>query len=914
MAGLILYGSTVADSTLTSANDLATSSGGAETTVSNDWGGTGHYGELYSSGGTSLPSSNSVPATPSGHGWIFYVGPGNFALGNWTATFAHAALDATIPIDFTIRFFKYSSGAYTPIGSIAINPGNGFLTRHVFTFPATAMASVAFDTPDYLYIDLWEHDATGIAGGDTGILYLSTSSTAGVIDDLQVVTSDFAAGAGSGIIDPTIFGSATADATITTACDVAPTTGGVETSKVSAYTTGTGNYGEMYSKGNATAPTFVTVPAAPQLNGWVYRPGAGTFIAGNWSATITAATGNNLGTWNFRVFSHIAGTYALVGTLTAAITGTTKVTYTFSAVSFPAVTLGAADWMYFDLWYQDTSGLVSGSATIYESVTAISGVASDMQINTSSFTPASTGPKVQWYGRPLLPYFLHTRPAWYGHPLTGYLATPHTIPGPARSKDLIAVASHGSARSKFLISAGHLILGLSRSTYKAAIASKQAVRARFLAGAVSKAQARARYLEAARSAGSVRAKFLGSIKSAGAMRSKFTESIGSAGRARSRFIEAVASVGRARSRFQSAAVSLGRARSRFLSAISSKAQSRSRFLISIGQKAANRAKYLISIGEKSANRAKYLISVAQRANNRAKFLISIKSGANSRARYLISIAEKGRARARDLISVASRGWNESKFKIQATSAANAIVGLARSRYLTSIKQAGSTHTPFKIAAVMRGRARSIFQSAARSSVQSRARFQSAIKLVGKSRARFIVSLRTSARALTRFLIQGVAAPTVPFKSATHAVTQLLNSAHAITTSLSMTRIIGRSLLIAELIRASLSMLVGRVSALSITHQETAMPAPFSTILSTITVTDVNNALVSNASVVTLLVSYADLTSTGFSLGSGITNIGSGQYQAKYNSKASGQIRELWFVTAADGLTVATAQFEVGIGF
>jgi hypothetical protein len=389
MVQLVLYGSTVADSTLTTANDLATASGGAETSVSNTWGGTGQYGELYSSGGTSLPSSTSIPATPSGHGWIYYVGAGSFALGNWTATFAHSCLDATIPLDFTLRFFKYSGGTYTLIGSIAISPGTGSLTRTVYTFPATALAGVAFDTPDYLYVDLWEHDTTGIAFQDTGTIYLSTSRTAGVTDDLQITTADFAAGAGSGIIDPTIFGTAAADATLTTACDMALTTGGVETSKDTAITAGTGNFAEVWSQGNAAASAVASIAASPTGHGWVYRPGAGTLLAGNWTASITAATSNNNGTWNFRVFSHIGAVYALVGTLTASITGTTKTTYTFAAVSFPAVTLGAADYIYFDLWYQDLSGASSETVTIYEATTTAGGVASDMQINTANFAPVS---------------------------------------------------------------------------------------------------------------------------------------------------------------------------------------------------------------------------------------------------------------------------------------------------------------------------------------------------------------------------------------------------------------------------------------------------------------------------------------------------------------------------------------------
>ncbi len=94
-----------------------------------------------------------------------------------------------------------------------------------------------------------------------------------------------------------------------------------------------------------------------------------------------------------------------------------------------------------------------------------------------------------------------------------------------------------------------------------------------------------------------------------------------------------------------------------------------------------------------------------------------------------------------------------------------------------------------------------------------------------------------------------------------------------------------------------------------------MPTPFTTLQSTITATDVNGALVSNASVVTLTITYPDQTTQAFTMaGGGITNLGAGQYQAKYNTKGSGPTRELWSVVGADGTTVATYQFEVGVSY
>jgi hypothetical protein len=93
---------------------------------------------------------------------------------------------------------------------------------------------------------------------------------------------------------------------------------------------------------------------------------------------------------------------------------------------------------------------------------------------------------------------------------------------------------------------------------------------------------------------------------------------------------------------------------------------------------------------------------------------------------------------------------------------------------------------------------------------------------------------------------------------------------------------------------------------------TQMPAPNSTIYSTITVTDPTGALVSNLSSCSLVVTFPDSTTSTLSLGSGITNIGSGQYRAIYNTKGVGEIRENWSIVAADAVTVATLQDYIGV--
>jgi hypothetical protein len=113
------------------------------------------------------------------------------------------------------------------------------------------------------------------------------------------------------------------------------------------------------------------------------------------------------------------------------------------------------------------------------------------------------------------------------------------------------------------------------------------------------------------------------------------------------------------------------------------------------------------------------------------------------------------------------------------------------------------------------------------------------------------------------------------------------------------------------VASALSTLTIVNQALSITPGS-VMPAPNSTIYSTITVTDPTGALVSNLLTVNLTVTFPDGTTSNLSLGAGVTNIGSGQYRAIYNTKTVGEIRENWSIVAADGVTVATLQDYVGV--
>src|SRR2546421_5554149 len=192
-----------------------------------------------------------------------------------------------------------------------------------------------------------------------------------------------------------LYGSNVADATLTTACDMASTTGGVEASLVTTNNAVAGTFMEVTSKGLSSVPCRASIPA-PTGNGWIFYPGAGTFAADNWAPIITMACSiASAGASTWRAYLYSGGIYTAIGTINFTPSSSAKTTYTLTATSMPAVTTGASDGIYFDLWYQDNSGVAGDTATIYESTSATTGVANDMQVTTSVFTPQVATPLVK---------------------------------------------------------------------------------------------------------------------------------------------------------------------------------------------------------------------------------------------------------------------------------------------------------------------------------------------------------------------------------------------------------------------------------------------------------------------------------------------------------------------------------------
>jgi hypothetical protein len=180
----VIYGSNVANGTLATASTMSSTTGGTETSATTTATGTSVWTEVLSRSAT-IATVTAI-GSPSGKGWVFAPGGGTFATGNWSAT---VTLSASAPgtTDVTIRFYKYSGGSYTSIGTINKTGITG--TKTAYSFTATSMSSVTFGVSDLLYVDLWWHDLSG--ADDAPVVYESNSASQGVNNDVMVTTSTF---------------------------------------------------------------------------------------------------------------------------------------------------------------------------------------------------------------------------------------------------------------------------------------------------------------------------------------------------------------------------------------------------------------------------------------------------------------------------------------------------------------------------------------------------------------------------------------------------------------------------------------------------------------------------------------------------------------------------------------------------
>ncbi|SRR6266487_216490 len=195
----------------------------------------------------------------------------------------------------------------------------------------------------------------------------------------------------------TLYGTNSLDATLTNAGDMATAAGGVETNSVDTIGVATHEWLELVAK-TSTNDTVTSIPTLPTGKGWVWFPGfALTFVASNWNAFLRYNQNtafSTVGKMRIRFFKLPAGVLAnaiLMGAIE--ITGLTlqqsKDLFTFPATAVGMTSLASNDGLYVDGWVSQATGgawIGIANAKVFESTSASTGVANDMQVVTGGYT------------------------------------------------------------------------------------------------------------------------------------------------------------------------------------------------------------------------------------------------------------------------------------------------------------------------------------------------------------------------------------------------------------------------------------------------------------------------------------------------------------------------------------------------
>lgn len=188
----------------------------------------------------------------------------------------------------------------------------------------------------------------------------------------------------------TIYGSNVPDTILSTACKMAPNSGGTETSVTTTIPSTSQPYAEFRSQGGSS--TAVASLPAPTGNGYVWWCGAGSIAAGSWSAIATNSSVSKGVSTTIRFYKITSAfAYTAIGTITVTQTATGKTTYTYSSTAMSSVTTASGDGIYVDRWWFDNNANAGGDNPVnYVSNSATAGIVNDMQVTFPTFTPAST--------------------------------------------------------------------------------------------------------------------------------------------------------------------------------------------------------------------------------------------------------------------------------------------------------------------------------------------------------------------------------------------------------------------------------------------------------------------------------------------------------------------------------------------
>lgn len=189
---LTLYGSSVAATTLATAAQLSSATGGTETSVTTTAPASGS-GYIEVLGLTGSSAVNAAIPSPSAKGFLWDVTTlegKTLASGPWTAAIGLLdSLGGGPTLSFTVRIYKRSSGGvFTLLGSLVLGASTIATTRTTYTLTGSTVAS-AFVTGDKLYADEWMQ-ANGWSS-DPIHNFVTTSATQGLANDLQLITPGY---------------------------------------------------------------------------------------------------------------------------------------------------------------------------------------------------------------------------------------------------------------------------------------------------------------------------------------------------------------------------------------------------------------------------------------------------------------------------------------------------------------------------------------------------------------------------------------------------------------------------------------------------------------------------------------------------------------------------------------------------
>jgi hypothetical protein len=377
---------------------MATTTGGTETSKTTVLTGSNVYGEIWSHGNAGLATVASIPATPTGNGWVFNPGPGTIAATNWSAVFTMSGASTNnSSCNVTIRFFKLASGVYTSIGNL--NPVTTSNTsKTTYSVPAVSMPSVTFASGDVIYIDFWYHDSNSNASGDNPVIYLSTSSSLGVPSDAQIT---YGSGAPPTFTALSVYGTNIATASVPTAGILDIAAGGSEASPSPQTLLGTNTgWSEIFALGTSGAWQGLGSIGTPTDNGWLLDSTSLEFnqiIAGTWTPKLhmfTNPTSTNItGDIVMRAYvRHTGGSKTVIQTWTLsgqAINSNVNL-FSFTPSAGANTTFFAGDKLYIDLWVNVTNNTMGNSSLgikVKVSSSSSSGVAGDMELDTPGYSP-----------------------------------------------------------------------------------------------------------------------------------------------------------------------------------------------------------------------------------------------------------------------------------------------------------------------------------------------------------------------------------------------------------------------------------------------------------------------------------------------------------------------------------------------